>query len=109
MRADEFRGTIRTFQIARIVHKLGPARKGRNHQTIPRRNDLVVEMRARTFAADRQQFFATTGESLSNFVFAFLKMFRGLCNCVALDQNVFAAKLLLRIAALRGVAMRLHA
>ena len=42
------------FEIARFVQHLRAARKRRNHQPIPRRDDFVIEMRTRPFVSDRQ-------------------------------------------------------
>ena len=46
---------------------------------------------------------------LSNFVFALFEMLRRLGNRVPLDQDILAAKFIVRIAAFRRVAVRLHA
>jgi hypothetical protein len=42
------------FQIGRIIQDLGASRECGDHQAIPSRNDFVVQMRTRTFAADRK-------------------------------------------------------
>ena len=44
-----------------------------------------------------------------NFVLALFEMLRRFRNRVALDQNIFAAEFVLRIASFRRVAVRLHA
>src|SRR5438094_9038794 len=52
--ANKFRSPRRCFQIRGVIQYLGGARKSRNHQTIPSRDNFVVEMRTRTFIADRK-------------------------------------------------------
>jgi hypothetical protein len=52
---NEFRGPGRRLQIGRITQHLRAARESGNHQSVPRGNDLIVEMRPRTFAAQLEQ------------------------------------------------------
>jgi hypothetical protein len=65
-------------------------------------------MRTRSFDANRKQFLPTLRERLGNFFFAFVKARRCLRNRVALDQNIFTAEFIVRIASLGRVAVRLH-
>ena len=81
----------------------------RNHQAIPGRDDLVVEMRPRPFGTNGKQFLATLRRGTPNFSLGFPKVLRGLCDRMALNQNIFAAEFILRIAPFRRISMGLHA
>src|SRR5205823_14479822 len=70
-------GTDCNFQVMRVVERLSGARKRRDHQTVPCSDDLVVEMRARTFTANSKQFLAALREQFRNLLFGFLKMLSG--------------------------------
>src|SRR5579864_9263682 len=65
-------------------------------------------MRSRPFAPDRKQFLPAPRERLPCFVRALFKMLRCFANRVPLDENIFAAKFVVGIAAFRRVAMRLN-
>src|SRR5439155_5474805 len=54
----KFCGSCCNFQVARFVQHLRAACISRNHQTVPSSNDLVVEMRPRSFRTNGKQFFS---------------------------------------------------
>ena len=66
-------------------------------------------MRPRPLGANGKQFLAALRERFQNFLLAFPEVFCRPCNRVPLDQNIFAAKFILRVASFRRVAVRLHA
>src|SRR5207244_10030228 len=55
------------------------------------------------------QFLATSHQQSGNFILAFLETLSRLGNRVTLDQNIFSAEFIVRIASFRRVSMRLHA
>src|SRR5437667_12184422 len=75
-------------------------------------------MRSWPFGTDREKFFAALSQQIAHCLLAFSigrrdayvpETLRGLGNRVALDQDIFAAKFVLRVAAFGRVAVRLHA
>ena len=66
-------------------------------------------MGARPFFANGKQFLATSHQQSGNFILAFLETLSRLRNRVTLDQNIFTAEFIVRIASFRRVSMRLHA
>jgi hypothetical protein len=66
-------------------------------------------MGAWTLRSDRQQFLTRFREHFRNLSFTFLKMPSGLTNRASLDQNVFSAEFIVRIASFRRVTVRLDA
>src|SRR5437773_844707 len=81
----EFCGAVCDFHIARVIEHLCGARESGDHQAVPGGDDLIVEMRARTFRANGKQFFAALRERFANFLFAFLKMLCRLCDRVSFN------------------------
>src|SRR5262249_21281652 len=92
----------------RIVEYLCSASVSGDHQTVPRSDDFIVEVRAWPPAADGKQFLAALRERFANLPFGFLKMPTGVYYGVAFDQNVFAPEFIVRIASFWSVAVRLH-
>ena len=66
-------------------------------------------MRPRPFRAKGKKLGPAALQRLANFVFALVKLFRGFRNRVPLNQNIFSAKLALRIAAGGSIAFRQNA
>src|SRR6476659_7782904 len=95
----------RGLQILCVVQNLGGTSESRDHQAVPGGDDLVVEMRPRTFRPESEQRLAAFGETLPDFRFFFSKMLRGSCNASQLDQNIFAGEFAVRIAARRHVPL----
>src|SRR6266436_5041438 len=74
-------------------------------------------MRLWPFGADREKFFAALSQQIAHCLLAVSigrrdgyvpETLRGLGNRVALDQDILAAKFVLRVAAFGRVAVRLH-
>src|ERR1043166_9683099 len=109
IRTHKTRCPRRDFEITRIIERLRGARKSRDHETVPRSDDFIVEVRPRPLPPDREQFLARSREHVRNVLFVFIKMSRGFSDRMALDQNVLPAKFIVRIASLRRVTVRLDA
>ena len=109
MARTKLRGARRSFQITRIVQHLRAARKGGNHQAVPSRDDLVVEMRPRPLRAKVEQTLRGLRRASARISSSLLlKMLRRLRDGVPLDQDILPVKLAVRIAAGRRVAVRLR-
>src|SRR5262249_24244441 len=66
-------------------------------------------MWARSFGTNGKQFRASLREQFSNFLLGFLEVLCCFNNRVTLDQNIFAAEFILRIASFRCISVRLNA
>src|SRR5581483_7307565 len=76
---------------------------------IPAGNDLVIKMGTRPCSTDGKQFGSGLRQGILNVPLGFLKMLRRFRNGVTLNQYVFTAKLVLRIAPFRRISMRSNA
>src|SRR4029077_6061833 len=70
-------GTRCDLEITRLVQHLSSARVCGDHQAVPRGNDFVIQMWARTLCANHKQFLARLGERFGNLRFALFKMSSG--------------------------------
>src|SRR5207237_9525788 len=112
-----------TWDVGRRAQDLGGARVRSDHERVPGRENFVVEMRPWPFGADREKFFAALSQQFAHCLLAFSigrraarrphtrdayvpETLRGLANRVALDQDILAAKFVLRVAAFGRVAVR---
>src|SRR4029077_3252925 len=73
-------GTRCDLEITRLIDYVRGPRVGGDHQTVPRGNDLVVQVGTGTLRSDCKQFLARSREQLSNFPFASLKTPSGFSN-----------------------------
>ena len=74
MRLQKLRRVFGRAQIFSVVENLRGARKGGDHQAIPRRNDLVVQVRTWTFRAHFAQLLACWSQEFAHFIFTFVEM-----------------------------------
>ncbi len=74
-----------------------PLASARNHQAVPRRQNLVVEVRSRARVACRHQQVARLPQRPRHLGFVFAKMPRRLLHRVRGEQNILSSELVVRV------------
>ena len=85
---DETSGFLGGGEVNRVVEYLGGAGKGRDGESIPSRDDFVIEMRSGSGGSEGEEFFLGVGERFPDFVCGFFEEFGGLRGGEAFDENI---------------------